>query len=867
MVPIRHEGKPCTAFMEGWRPECLYAGFAPVFLLELMHENGESATWYLDREFNRIGGSLQQLSVEVRRFVIDRYLDLICNPPQAPSTALSEFDALGALCRINHHTLSEIQEAASLDAEGVANWNAHRSVGVPVGMEPAGKSPLSLTLSKLSMRHMVAKGLWSTGVEYGKQRHASWVHDADLLLCFSRCLEATEGSKAALAALDSTFSAETSPPAEVLAQIGLLRIRLGDSPTGSNLLDRALGMQAFQAEDVYRAFVEAKLSEGDFKSITTRLHAVRNRAGWLLQPEVLAFVLSRLGRALLKLQEIPAAREVLIAAVAASQNVPSGTAQDLEHCVWHSSSPFTEQLPELLQTNVNLFAEYVTSILQREAVLPPLPDGRYSSAVLAAYWIKAGARTMTLNGGSSSEALLNLQLLGLSKTFLEAACGGPHQVASLCAELSPDIPFSGAANLSDRQFDVAGTVILRAKPMLCPFTGTRGLAYDSLDTYVYLYRAEGRICIVVSLDNAMVAYSDCAWFIPEHQLLLCVQGWNVQNPLVLALTRTFDNRELVMEYLKPQVRPVMVSDVALGHLGHYIWNVISGWSTLFELAPVEKIDIIATNRQFQMFGGVKELYPDVTCRAGALIEFNHGYELYQYMLRSKALSVVLLDRHVRTDLADRVIKWCRDRCNPDFLARVDTLKRASNPLLLVTLRLENRAWIEQEDGIPNIINQLATDFPDLTVVLDGLNADIHSLDTHAFMSLEDEMRLAKHIIASCPDVRIENSIGCPLIEGIVWCDTVDAFMAPIGAGLAKYRWITNKPGVAYSNQTFLSPGDAGGHLYDHHRDDLVPMEYVEHTAVTDVETERHGLWFRANFSMPWEAAYKKTHDLLTRLLR
>ncbi len=793
VVPIRNSGQPCSEFMNGWVPKFIYAGFAPIFLLELVHASGIEATWYLDGNLNRIGGGFDQLSPEAQSSLVRKYRYLTSNLPTESAT--SPDAALTALLQVNTDTVSAIKKGAEIDPGQIREWDT-RLNGDPNSI--------------------------------------------------------------------STLSGE-SPSPEVLATIGLMRIQAGDASSGLSLLDRSIAAQAFQPEEVYRVFAETCSSVEDFTAIVNRFQTVRQRAGWLLEPRVLAFILSELGRSLIRLNDLPGARSALIEAIAVSPVVPPGTAQNLEHCVWHSPAPFTERLPPLLHSDIAGFASYVTAMLNQEPVLPPLPDGRYSSAVLAAYWIKSGARNIILGGGTPPDVLLNLELAGLSRTFLESARGGPHQLASLCKDLSSDVSLSHISHLADRQFDVLATIALRGKPVVCPFSGTRGLAHDSLDSCVYLYRHNGEICIVVSLDNAMVAYSDCAWFFPGQQLLLGVHGWNVVNLLVLALTRAFDHRVSMVDYLKAQVRPVMVSDVALGHLGHYIWNVISGWATVFENAPVEQIDIIATNRHYQMFGGVKQLYPDIASRAGALVEFDNGYELYKLMLQSKALSVVLLDRQVRKNLAERVIKWCRDRCTPEFLSKVEAVRRLSHPMTLVTIRLENRAWVEQEEGLPKIINKLAGDFPGLTVVLDGLNADIHSLDTHAFMSLEDELKLARHIVDSCPGVRIETSIGCPLVESIIWCDTIDAFMAPVGAGLAKYRWITNKPGVAYSNQTFLSPGDAGGHLYDYHRDELVRMEYVDHTAVIDTERERHGLWFRANFSMPWEAAYTKARDLLTRI--
>jgi len=478
------------------------------------------------------------------------------------------------------------------------------------------------------------------------------------------------------------------------------------------------------------------------------------------------------------------------------------------------------------------------------------------------YWVKTGIRRLP-GAGQEQISAEDLNDLNLAPAFVDAIMRGPNGPFEACAALSVDLPFANEPNLSPRLFDVAGAVLLHGKPILCPFTGARELVRDSVDMYAYLYRREGRACVILQEDSAAFAPGDRAWYFPQEGVLVTSSRWrSVLAALARTLTRVSDNSEAVLAYLSQPERPILVCDSYVGHLGHYVWNVVSGWSRLFKLVPAEKIDIIASNRDMQIFGGVKELYPDQIVRAGEFVEIVNEQAAYQLMLERKALALTLLDRHVTDDLAARIIKWCREACSSEFLAEVAAARETCKPLLLVTVRQENRAWVEQESGLPRIINRLASDFPGLGVVIDGLNAGIHSLDTHAYMSLENERQLARHIIDSCPNVRIYNTIGCAASEGIVWCDTVDAFLAPIGAGMAKYRWITNKPGIAYSNETCLTPKNYDGTLYERHRDDLVPMEYVGRSAVKDVEQERHGMKFRANFSMPWEPAYEKIRDLL-----
>ena len=96
-------------------------------------------------------------------------------------------------------------------------------------------------------------------------------------------------------------------------------------------------------------------------------------------------------------------------------------------------------------------------------------------------------------------------------------------------------------------------------------------------------------------------------------------------------------------------------------------------------------------------------------------------------------------------------------------------------------------------------------------------------------------------------------------------EAIDAFLAPIGAGLAKTRWIANKPGVAFSNQSFLRPGSSDGFLYERFRDGLVPMRYLDRAEVEDVEEARHGETSRANVTMSWRAPLRELATLLRTL--
>lgn len=483
---------------------------------------------------------------------------------------------------------------------------------------------------------------------------------------------------------------------------------------------------------------------------------------------------------------------------------------------------------------------------------------------LAADWADASVRMLVSGVDGDTEIRQACAAAGLSPSFVDAVLSGYDGASERCAALSADTALAHDPRLTRRVADVAAAVLLGGKPILCPFTGERALARDSIDLHTFLHRCGRRACIVLPDWRISQYASDRAWFFPDGNLLLVsIPHFDARAPLVQTAARVMANHGRVTAYLADPRRLLMVSEDSMSHIGHHIWNVIPGWAMLFSLAPPERIDIITSYRTWQIFGGVTELYPDQAARAGSVVRPESQDEVYELMLERRATSLVLVDGYTTAEAAARVVGWSRRHCESAFLAEVAALRKAAFPLLMVTIRTENRAWVGQEDGLACLINELARDYPRLGVIFDGLNGGMEQLASHALMSLADEQAIAMAIMAACPNVRFHNALGCLPHESIILAEAIDAFLAPVGAGLAKTRWIANKPGVAFSNQSFLRPGSNDGFLYDRFRDGLVPMRYVDQAEVQDVEDARHGEKSRANFVMSWRAPLRE----LTALLR
>lgn len=93
-LPLLMSGEPVREFLPGWRAAALFTGFAPLFLLELVHESGARATWFHDHRLQRIGDAVAALPRELADLLKSRAVPLLrlltgpllgsCNPVVDP---------------------------------------------------------------------------------------------------------------------------------------------------------------------------------------------------------------------------------------------------------------------------------------------------------------------------------------------------------------------------------------------------------------------------------------------------------------------------------------------------------------------------------------------------------------------------------------------------------------------------------------------------------------------------------------------------------------------------------------------------------------------------------------------------------------
>ncbi len=129
------------------------------------------------------------------------------------------------------------------------------------------------------------------------------------------------------------------------------------------------------------------------------------------------------------------------------------------------------------------------------------------------------------------------------------------------------------------------------------------------------------------------------------------------------------------------------------------------------------------------------------------------------------------------------------------------------PLVWFGLTVEKRSWIEQIEGIANIINSLSVSYPGLGVIFDGWTSPLNPTDGDAHQAAEDT-KVAKKIESLLEKpVKIVSLIGAPSDKKIIFAKITDVFIANSGTGSLHVSRFAQRPGVGHLNTRMIDMPD------------------------------------------------------------
>jgi hypothetical protein len=460
--------------------------------------------------------------------------------------------------------------------------------------------------------------------------------------------------------------------------------------------------------------------------------------------------------------------------------------------------------------------------------------------------------------------------LGLSPRFVaEMAQGSAHLERLRRAEVEARCPTIDLARASERFVDVAYALTYGAKLFLCPFSGEWRQTDKSVGTEAFFGQHEDRCCLILQYCIASAPRADTAFAFPAERVVVFFEPLVRREQVLGRLGELFaamaENGDVVDRHLSAAggARPVAVAEMRVPHFGHFIWNALSAWGYLLP-HYAGKIDLFISWAESRFIGRVTDIYAEVADRESIVV--GDEVAMVRAICERRAFTVFAKDQYVLDGVAHRVTGYARRACPESSFRKLEELRRGCRIVVLFALRTGNRVWLGQEAGFVALAAALVAEFGSCGFVIDGMNRDTSRGWTHGLMSMGEEAELADRLVprlaAFAPCF---STVGATVVESLVASDVCDAFVAPAGSGLAKYKWIANKPGVVMANSVVLNRKDPRGEavrVFEHARENLHPSRFVPADAVTDIPApERPGVP-HANFHLDWTVVFNTLVALL-----
>ncbi len=372
----------------------------------------------------------------------------------------------------------------------------------------------------------------------------------------------------------------------------------------------------------------------------------------------------------------------------------------------------------------------------------------------------------------------------------------------------------------------------------------------TLHAYRCVEPATGTVMFVVAGE---IFFRPSGLFIPEGRLCVALHPGPIQAQMPDMFRAFFihiaQHGDLLATYFaRPDIRPVHVwRGVTAMHIGHVLWNDISGISRVIRDVPgdaLPRFRLFDAGMQPEMYGPLDVIFPELE----GLIDRDPGpfdsgvaafYRNGECPVRSSAMTVP-------RDVRDRISAIVRPLSDGSPASICRQARDENVPVVLFGLRVENRTIVGLGEFCDALVDQLSSSLGEVVLVVDGHNSRIGETESYIWSHgergatekpIDLERALVERMIDHSAGTRVQvvSTIGLPITESLACGQQAQALIAIWGAGLAKYRWVSNIPGLIITNHWNLSNlGDL--HLYDSHTamEAPTPVRFIEPHLVEDL---------------------------------
>ncbi len=296
-----------------------------------------------------------------------------------------------------------------------------------------------------------------------------------------------------------------------------------------------------------------------------------------------------------------------------------------------------------------------------------------------------------------------------------------------------------------------------------------------------------------------------------------------------------------------------------------MWNELSGIYRLYEAGYLYKVDrFLVLN---EPLGYIDEIFPEIPSEK---VKWIKREELLEEILDNNYFVITFDYAFIRENLAERVYQTLLKKCSSALQSEVEKARKKHFPILWVSIRLGDRTWVSQVEGIANIIKNLWENFPNLAIVIDGFSLPESRegfVNPQHEATIKREKETVRTILSLLPpEIKVYDTVGCWLHESIVWAHAIDLYLAHHGTIQHKVGWTANKPGVVHTNRKILKqPLSSRAGAWER-ENGIVPV-YVPKDYIVDINETvyRQGRWnshpHLKNYECDWKGVYEEVLKL------
>lgn len=462
---------------------------------------------------------------------------------------------------------------------------------------------------------------------------------------------------------------------------------------------------------------------------------------------------------------------------------------------------------------------------ERLLPVPPAPVVRQAIA-------GTPGRVIDLSAPTAADHAL-LADAGIQLGFARANRAPDPRAALLDEPVGPAAPVTGAAALAFQDAALAAGSLAA----LCPWSGR---AVQCVHAFIaehnapIFYRCIGAEVFYVVVGREGRGYVKLYLWLPARNLALLLAEpyrWHGFAEIEQLRSQLIADTGRVIRYLRRPRPPALCALVDNNHFAHHIWNALSGLERLIETDALGRLDRLICAAE--PLGSVEAIFPEL---AGVPIERSAFPDLIETALERHWLMLRPGGNRISPRLIGRLRRVARQRVGPAAGAAISALREGHWPILWITVRVENRTWVRQTEGLISIARSLAADHPRAALIIDGFSVPDgppNLKPAHEARLIAAERAVVAAIRAGLGDtLPVVSLVGESIFAAIAWAAVADLYLAHHGSVQHKIGWFGDCPGLVHSNRLALSDRRVQDGAREA-RDGGVPPTYLDPTLVTD----------------------------------